>query len=65
MELKVKRLGEDWFSRPLLKNIETGAIYCNTDLVDDLTSEEWCTTSSDGEPDCPLRKDKKFVLVES
>lgn len=62
MEIKVKRLSEDDWNRPRVKNTKTGSIYVNIDLKSDLNSNGWHTISNDGEPECPLRND--VVLIE-
>ncbi|HDR7922607.1 hypothetical protein [Bacillus paranthracis] len=57
MEIKVKYIGKDSWGRKLYQNIKNKHVYA---VVDDW----YYTTSKDGEPDCPLRKDICIVIVE-
>lgn len=61
-EVKVKKISDDGWSRPRLKNIETGAVYADTNLGDYPPS--WHTTTRDGEPIAPIREGIKFVIVD-
>jgi len=69
MDLLVKRLEDDFWSRPRLKNIDNGRIYADVSCGDERyqprkynISGDWHSTSKDGEPDCPLREDITFYL---
>lgn len=52
----VLMLGEDRWGRNLYRNVSTGSIYA---MVDDRLH----TTTEDGEPDCPLKKDLDITFV--
>jgi hypothetical protein len=57
----VKRISDDGWNRPRLRNVVTGAIYANIDLVNNLDSNAWHTVSEDGEPDSPLKPSIRLV----
>ena len=63
-KLIVKRLTEDGFDRPRIRNIVNSRIYVNVDLKEDLNSKAWHTCSEDGEPECPLASDIELVLFK-
>jgi hypothetical protein len=71
VEIKVKEISPDEWCRPRLKNIETGRIYADISLGDKKWQPieynipgAWHSTTAEGEPDCPLRKDIQFTLIK-
>ena len=68
MELRVKQIADDDFSRPRLKNIDTGRIYVDVSLGKMEGKYnihgDWHTASKDGEPDTPLKEDIAFILYQ-
>ena len=62
--LKIKSLGNDSWNRPTYIT-ESGGIVKNTDLTNEPTVYNLYTSSNfDGEPDLPIRKDFKIIVVE-
>lgn len=73
MIIRVKRIDDDEWNRPRLKNLDTGAIYADVSCGD---AEDypyagkrwlggvWYSTTAEGEPDCPIRDDVVFALVD-
>lgn len=61
--IKVKKVGEmPEYYRTYYKGVDTGRYYCKTEFRGEIT---WDSTSGNyGEPDCPIRKDIKFVEVQ-
>jgi len=51
-----KKLAPDYWGRERIQNTESKRIYAKVD-------GRFYSTSKDGEPDCPLRKDIKFIEV--
>lgn len=71
IELKVKRIPDDDWCRPRLKNVLTGRIYADVSIGDKRYQPvkynimgAWHSVTQDGEPDCPLKPDINFILVE-
>lgn len=71
VELRVKRIVDDEWSRPRLKNVVTGRMYSDVSCGDERyqtikynIAGAWHSVTEDGEPDCPLRSDVNFVLVD-
>lgn len=67
IELKVKRIANDFWSRPRLKNTVTGRIYADVSCGDERYQPvkynipgAWHSTTQEGEPDCPLKLDVHF-----
>lgn len=61
--IKVKKVGE-WsdYYREYYKNVETGLYYCKVEFRGETT---WYTTDCNGgEPDCHVKKEIKFEIVE-
>ena len=71
IELKVKKLPADFWSRPCLQNIQTGRIYVDVSCGDERYQPtkynipgDWHTVTEEDEPDRSLRPDINFILVE-
>jgi hypothetical protein len=57
MEIKVIPAGEDDWCRKLFKNAENGRMYVEVDGW-------YYTMTSEGEPECPLKRELKVIIVE-
>ena len=60
--VRVEDLGNDEWSRPQLRNIETGAIYVDINCGDG--EPDWHTTTDEGEPQSRIRKDVIFEIED-
>lgn len=54
--MKIKKIKEDEWGREVYQNVSSGQIYKKVDEV-------LHTTTKNGEPDCPLRKDLEIEVV--
>lgn len=61
--IQVTSLGADEWSRPTLRNIQTGHIYVDINLGEGVP--DWHSTTDEGEPLARLRKDIVFEIVEA
>jgi hypothetical protein len=71
IELNVKRISPDWWSRPRLENIKTGRIYVDVSCGDERYQPvkynipgDWHTITEEEEPLGRLKPDINFILVE-
>lgn len=55
--IKVRKLDDDFWGRKRFQNVDTKSVYADVDGV-------LHTTTKDGEPCCPLRKDLKIKVVK-
>ena len=58
---QVKDIGEDFFGRPQLQNIQTKAIY--TDVNCGAGQSYWHITSPEGEPEYPVDDNVEFEII--
>lgn len=61
--IQVESLGSDEWSRPVLRNAQTGQIYVDIGLGAGVP--DWHTVTDEGEPLARLRKDIVFEIVEA
>ncbi len=59
---QVEQLGNDEWSRPTLRDVETGAVFVDINLGEG--TPDWHTTTDEGEPLGRIRKDIVFEIVE-
>jgi len=69
IHVHVKRLPEDYWSRPRLQNIDSGKIYADISCGDSRYQPreynipgDWHSVTREGEPDCPLKPDIEFII---
>ena len=57
MKIKVRKISEDYWGNKRVQNIENENIYTEVD-------GRLHTTTREGEPDCPLKRDLVIEVVE-